>query len=143
VTGHEYKDATWTAVAGSELFEALANSIADHLLADEDLAADLPSRPPARVSDRQGVSAVVRGMYAVVHSSCGHAAAVVPDRAGAEGVRQALAAGGDFRWRVRLIPADELEAVVIGLVESDPQSRGCATCRVDVERASALMRGTS
>lgn len=84
-----------------------------------------------------------RVWYALAHATCGHACGLFPDRAQADRLRQALAAGGYHRWRVRLVPAGDLETVVTGLVESQPRDRGCGTCRVDVERATALFQAGS
>lgn len=80
---------------------------------------------------------------AVVHRDCGHACSVSDDRAGAERLQSMLAVGGYHQWRVRRIAPDDLEAVLTGLLTSDPQAGGCQTCRIDQDRVLALLAAQS
>lgn len=53
-------------------------------------------------------------MYAVYHRDCGHVVGAPNSRAVADGFVAALAAKGQFAWRVRIATDDDLAALITG-----------------------------
>lgn len=72
-------------------------------------------------------------MYAIYHRTCGHVAGAPNNRTVADGFVAALAAKGQFAWRIRVATDDDLAALIAGV--------RCGTCAQDGQTVEAVTRG--